>query len=185
MDHPHLLHVDEVLIVVVDMQEPFLRAIHDREPLVANIVRLVQGAAVLAVPVVSTVQNLKSLGDVIPEIKQLLPIQPAPYEKMRFSCYADVAIASAIDRIGRKQVVLCGVETHICIAQTALGLIAAGFQVHVCADAVSSRTAQNKSIGLEKVRYAGGIINSTESVLYEMLGKAGTAEFRAILQIVK
>ena len=185
MFHPHLLHTDNTVIVVVDMQEPFLRVIHDRERVVKNVVKLVQGAAVLAVPIVSTVQNLKSLGDVVPEIKQLLPIKPPPFEKMRFSCYADVAIASALDRIGRKQVILCGVESHICISLTALGLIHAGFQVHICEDAVSSRTEENWKLGIKKVQQAGGLINCTESVLFEMLGKAGTAEFRAILQIVK
>lgn len=183
--HPQLLHPDETILVVVDMQEPFLRHIHERERVVKNVCALLRGAKVLRVPMVASVQNYKVMGDVIPEVKALLPPLLPPFGKMTFSCFADSAFASEVNRSGRKQVLLCGVESHICIAQTALGMIAAGYQVHVCADAVSSRTPENWRIGIEKIRQAGGLVTSMESVLFEMLQEAGTADFREILQIVK
>jgi isochorismate hydrolase len=183
--HPHLLHPDEAIVAVVDMQEPFLRTIHERERVIGAVCRLLKGAKVLRVPIVSTVQNYKVMGDVIPEVKELLPPLLPPFGKMAFSCYADPAFASEVNRSGRKQVVLCGVESHICISQTALGMLAAGFQVHICADAVSSRTVENQRIGIEKVRQAGGLITSMETALLEMLQEAGTADFREILQIIK
>lgn len=165
------------------MQEPFLRGIHERERVVANVGRLVKGAKVLRVPIISTVQNQKAMGDVILDIRPLLP--SPPLDKMTFSCYADRRFSTDVDRSGRKQVILCGVESHICVSQTALAMLDAGFQVQVCADAVSSRTAENWRIGIEKVRQAGGLVTATESVLYELLHEAGTADFREILQIVK
>lgn len=183
--HPHQLHPDESIVVVIDMQEPFLRTIHERERVVNNVCRLLKGAKVLRVPVVGTVQNAEAMGDVIPEVKSLLPPLLPPFGKMTFSCYANSAFASEINRSGRKQVILCGIESHICVSQTALELLSAGFQVHVCADAVSSRTAENWRVGIEKTRQAGGLITSMESALFELLHEAGTADFREILQIVK
>jgi isochorismate hydrolase len=183
--HPQLLHADDAILVVVDMQEPFLRVIHDRERVVKNVCGLLKGAKVLRVPVVSTVQNFQALGDAIPEVKELLPPLLPPFAKMTFNSYSDAGFASEVIRSGRKQVVLCGVESHICISQTALAMLAAGYQVHVCADAVSSRTAENWRIGLDKVRQAGGLVTSMESVLFELLQEAGTADFREILRIVK
>ena len=183
--HPQMLHPDETIIVVVDMQEPFLRVIHERERVVKNVCALLRGAKILRVPIVSTVQNLKAMGDVISEVKARLPPLLPPFDKMTFSCYADPGFASEISRSGRKQVLLCGVESHICISQTALGMLDAGYQVHVCTDAVSSRTVENWRMGIEKIRQAGGLVTSVESALFEMLQEAGTADFREILEIVK
>ena len=181
--HPHLLRADEAVLVVVDMQEPFLNVIYERERVVKNVARLVLGSTALRVPIVSTVQNVRAMGGLIPEIRDLLTLPS--FEKMEFSCYASPGFAAHVDQSGRKQAVLCGVESHICVAQTALAMLQAGYQVHVCADAVSSRTAENWRIGIEKVRQAGGLVTSTESVLFEMLGEAGTPDFREILRIVK
>jgi nicotinamidase-related amidase len=183
--HPHLLHADDVLLVVVDMQEPFLRNIHEKDRLVKNVCGLIQGADVLRLPIVSTVQNYAAMGDTIPEVKKLLPPLLPPFNKMSFSGYADPGFASEVNRSGRKQILLCGVETHICISQTALSMLSAGYQVHVVADAVSSRTAENWRIGLEKIRQAGCLMTSLETALFEMLREAGTPEFKEILKIVK
>ena len=181
--HPSIANADQAIIVVVDMQEPFLRTVFEREKVIENVARLLRGAKILRAPIMSTVQNLKSMGDVIPEIRSLLP--SPPIDKMTFSCYADRRFSTEVDRSGRKQILLCGVESHICVAQTALAMLHAGFQVQVCGDAVSSRSEENRHIGIEKVRQAGGLLTSTESVLFEMMHEAGTADFREILQIVK
>lgn len=181
--HPHIAQSGQAILIVIDMQEPFLRAIYERERVVANVSRLIRGAKVLRVPAISTVQNQKAMGDVIPELRPLL--SSPPLDKMTFSCYADRRFVTEVGRSGRRQAILCGVESHICVCQTALAMIDAGFQVQVCADAVSSRTAENWQVGIDKVKQAGGLATATESVLYEMLQEAGTADFRGILQIVK
>jgi nicotinamidase-related amidase len=184
-NHPNLLHVDNALLAVIDMQEPFLRSIFERERVVANVSALIQGATVLRVPVVASTQYAERMGGVLPEIQRLLPPLRPPFDKMTFSAFAAPAFASEVQRSGRKQILLCGVESHICVCQTALELNSAGFQVHVVVDAVSSRTDANWKLGIDKMRQAGILISSVESALYELLHAAGTPEFREILKIIK
>ena len=184
-NHPNLLHADNTLIAVVDMQEPFLRTIFERERVIANVSALIQGATVLRVPVVATTQYAERMGGVIPEIQKILPPLRPAIDKMTFSSYAAPAFTSEVQRSGRKQILLCGVESHICVCQTALEMTAAGFQVHVATDAVSSRTEANCKLGVDKMRQGGVLISSVESALYEMLHEAGTPEFRDILKIIK
>jgi len=183
--HPNLLHVDSTILVVIDMQEPFLRALYERERVIENVRALMKGANVLRLPTIGTTQYQEKLGGVIPEIKELLPPLLPPFDKLCFSCYSDPAFQSEIQRSGRKQVLLCGVEAHICVNQTAHELIAAGFQVHAVADAISARTESNWRLGLDKMRQGGVLLSSVEMALFEMLHEAGTPEFREILQIVK
>ncbi|MCS6775246.1 MAG: isochorismatase family protein [Chloroherpetonaceae bacterium] len=184
-NHLHLLHPDNTLLVVIDMQEPFLGAIFERERLIKNVTTLMRGMNVLRIPVVTTTQYAKRMGGVIPEIRQCLPPLVTPFDKMSFSCMASPAFASEIQRSGRKQIVLCGVESHICVSQTAHDLIAAGFQVHLAVDAISSRTEVNYRVGVDKMRQGGVILGTVESVLYELLYEAGTPEFREVLSLVK
>ncbi len=183
--HPHLLQPENTLILVVDMQESFLSSIFEADRLEESVCKLIKGANILRIPVISTVQNRKALGEVIPRVKSLLPPLLPPFEKMTFNCFANAGIASEIARSGRKQIVLCGMETHICISQTALGLTAGSHQVHVAADAVSSRTHENWQGGLNRMRQSGVFVTSVESVLYELLHEAGTADFRDVLAVVK
>ncbi len=183
--HPYLLHHDQTIVVVIDMQETLLHAIHNGEQLQQNVRTLLQGINILRVPVVSTTQYTEKLGPIAPPIKSLLPPLLPPFDKMSFSCYGSPAFASELQRAGRKQVLLCGAETHICVSQTALELVAAGFQVHVAIDAVSSRTEANWRLGLDKMRQSGVLQTSVEMALYELMREAGTPEFREILKIVK
>lgn len=183
--HPQLLHVDDTILVVVDMQEPFLQVMHERERLIRNVSILIKGAKVMRLPIIGTTQNRKALGSVIPEISELFsPLRP-PFDKLVFNCNADTAFASEVNRSGRKQIIICGLETHICVSQTALSLVASGYQVHVASDAVSSRNTDNWRIGLEKVRQGGGLITSVETALFELLHEAGTTEFREVLNLIK
>lgn len=184
-EHPNLLFAESALVVALDMQEPFLRHIHERERLVANVSALVQGATILRLPILSTTQYAEKMGEVIPEIKTHLPPLLPPFDKMTFSAYSVPAFASAVQRSGRKQILLCGVESHICVSQTAHDLTAAGFQVHVVTDAVSSRTEANWRVGLDKMRQGGVLLSTVEMALYEMLHEAGTPEFREILKLIK
>ena len=183
--HPQLLQPEHTLLLVVDMQEPFLRNLFEADRVTANVCKLIQGMKTLRVPIVASVQNQKAMGEVIPEVKKLLPPMLPAFDKMTFSCLGSSGISSEISRSGRKQIVLCGVESHICISQTALGLLAASYQVHVVADAVSSRSEENWRGGLDRMRQSGALITSIEGALYELLNEAGTSDFKAILEIVK
>jgi len=125
------------------------------------------------------------MGETIPEIKELLSPQLPSFDKLEFSCFRSLPFNSELQRSGRKQVLLCGVETHICVNQSAHDLTAAGYQVHVVADAVSSRTELNWRLGLDKMRQGGVLLSSTELALYELMQMAGTPEFKAMLPVVK
>jgi nicotinamidase-related amidase len=184
-NHPHLLHPDNALLVVIDMQEPFLRNIFERERVLTNVCTLLQGFNILRLPIISTTQYAERMGSIVPDVRRYLPHLLTPFDKMTFSCFADSAFASEVQRSGRKQIVLCGIESHICVSQTAHDLVAAGFQVHLGVDAVSSRTEANWRVGVDKMRQGGVILASVESVLYELLHEAGTPEFREVLQIIK
>ncbi len=183
--HPALLRSEDTVLMVVDMQEPFLRHIWSGGRLLDNVNKLLDTARILRVPVVPTLQNMKQMGGVIPDVASRLPAQCIPFDKMCFSCQGDTVISGELARAGRKQVILCGVETHICILQTALDLVAQGYQVHVVADAVSSRSQSDWELGLRKMERLGVAVASTEMAMYELVGEAGTPEFREILKLVK
>jgi len=183
--HPSLLRAEDTLLIVVDMQEPFLRHVWERERVVTNVTKLLRAARTLRVPIVPTLQNAEKLGGLLPEIARGLPPQCVPFDKMCFSCLGEGAFVSEVQRSGRKQILLCGVETHICISQTAHDLLAQGYQVHVAADAVSSRTQSNWEIGLRRMECAGALISSMEMAIYELLHEAGTPEFRELLELFK
>ena len=183
---PLLLHCESMLLVVVDMQDALVRAMHNPEALTANVRLLVQSAAILGVPVLATTQNAARLGGLLPALAAALPANtPAPLDKLTFSCLADDAFAGALAQSARRQVVLCGLETHICIAQTALDLVRLGYQAHVAADAVSSRTVEKHKLGMERVRDGGVLPCGAEAAVFELLGAAGTPAFRQILPLVK
>ncbi len=184
--HPHILSREDTLLVVVDMQEPFLRGIHDRERLIANVRLLIESAAVLRVPVIPTVQYAERMGGVVPEVAQALgDAAGVPLDKMCFSSAGAPGFLDGIASFSRRQILLCGVETHICVSQTALDLMAHGYQVHVAADAVSSRTPEKHKLGMERMRDSAVLPCAAEAAAYELLREAGTPEFKAILALVK
>ena len=174
----------KVALAVVDVQERLLPSIWEQERLVQNTVRLIQGLTILKRPIFVTEQYPKGLGRTVPQISQALG-GISPMEKVVFSACGAAGFAQALKKAKIADVVLCGIEAHVCVLQTCLDLIESGFAVFVVADAVSSRTEQNYLIALERMQNAGAVIASTEMVLFELLGKAGTAEFRQILPVVK
>jgi nicotinamidase-related amidase len=182
--HPDLLHRDDCALVVVDMQEPFLKAIHGREALTQNVLLLIHAARILGIPTLSTVQYASRMGDTVPEIADALEGIPA-LDKLCFSCAGAETFTEALAATGKKQVVLCGVETHICVSQTAHDLLHAGYAVHVSPDAVSSRTLEKHKLGMERIRDAGIKPCAAEAAVYEWLYEAGTPEFKEILKLVK
>jgi nicotinamidase-related amidase len=171
-------------LVVVDIQERLVPAIFEKERVVQNALRLVQGAAILQVPIFATEQYRKGLGLTVPEVAAAIP-GFAPMEKLAFSACGADGFVPALESKQVSDAVLCGIEAHVCVTQTCLDLLDKGFRVFVVADAVSSRTPENYRFGLERMSAAGGVIVSTEMVLFELLGQAGTAEFKQVLPLVK
>jgi nicotinamidase-related amidase len=181
--HPNLATREHSGLLLVDLQEPLLRAVHDGPAVVVAARLLLQAAAILAVPVVASTQNAPRLGPVVPEIGELLT--DAPIDKMSFSCCGSSAFVDAINQTHRRIWVLCGVEAHICVSQTAHDLLQRGHRVHVVADGVSSRTEANRDVAQRKMADAGVILTTVETAIYEWLGEAGTTEFREILKLVR
>ena len=185
--HPHILDPKQTVLVMVDMQEPFLQVMHDRERLVANVRLLVQTAVTLGVPVIPTTQYAERMGDVVPEITALLRDFSAARstDKLCFSCAGADGFLQGITSFDRRQILVCGVETHICVSQTALDLVHQGYQVHVAADAVSSRTIEKHKLGMERMRDSGVLPCAAEAAVYELLREAGTPAFKSLLPFIK
>jgi nicotinamidase-related amidase len=179
------LRPQECVLVVIDIQERLLVAIHEKERLVHNVRLLVRLANILGLPVLVSTQYAKGLGPTTPEITSLLP-GVEPIDKLEFGCFGNGDFCSATTKLaGRNTLLLCGMETHICVMQTALGALAQGHNVHVAADAVGSRTELNWKLGLDRMKSAGAVISSTEMMIYELLGQSGTPAFKEMLQYLK
>jgi nicotinamidase-related amidase len=175
---------DRAALVVVDVQEAFRPAVLDFEQVAANTAVLVRGARVLGIPVIVTEQYPKGLGSTVPEVVgELDGIRPI--EKVCFSAADSHAFTAQLRASERDQVLICGIESHVCVNQTADDLIGQGLEVHVARDAVSSRTEDNRELGLHKMEQAGAVLTSVETALFELLGAAGTPEFKEIQKLVK
>ena len=179
-----MLTVTDSVLLVVDVQEKLFRVMYQKEQLADNLQRLIKGIQVLEVPILVTEQYPQGLGPTIPEIATLLTAVK-PYPKVNFSCCGDEVFLSAFQQLRRKQVLIAGIESHVCVYQTASDLIAAGYEVYVVGDAVSSRTEQNKDIGIKMMIQLGAKLTSTEAALFELLKVAKGEKFKAISQIVR
>jgi nicotinamidase-related amidase len=179
-----MLHRADTLLLIVDIQEKLVRAMHAREQFLLRARQLVQGARVLDLPILYTEQNPKGLGTTVPEIATHLAAVK-PISKFSFGCCASEDFLRALQLSAARHVVMAGIETHVCVYQTALELLEKGYHVEVVADACSSRTPENKQIGLEKMRTAGVAVTSVEMVLFELLKIAEGPLFKEILKIVK
>jgi nicotinamidase-related amidase len=176
------LEAEQCALVVVDMQEKLLPPIWEKERLVKNIQLLIRLAGILKIPALLTTQYAKGLGNTVPAVAEMLPNTQA-IDKLMFSCFGSDAFCSMLKRLPgqRTTVLLCGMETHICVTQTALGALREGYLVHVASDAVSSRTQLNWQIGLDRMRAAGTILSSTEMMLYELMRSSGAPAFKELL----
>jgi len=172
------------VLVVVDMQAPFLNAVTEGKQLATNVANLVIGCGILKVPAISTTQYASRMGDIVPEVRHALPPSPA-HDKMVFDCCGSESFLKELGSIGAKQVLLCGVETHICVCQTALSLIARGYQVHIANNAVSSRHELDYKAGLKKMAGAGVQTSTVEMALYELLEDASNPSFKEVLALIK
>jgi len=173
-------------LIVIDIQEKLLPPIFQKEQLLRNSQLLIRLAGILKMPTLLTTQYSKGLGNTVPEVAGLLP-ESLAIEKQVFSCFGSDVFCSALKRLpgNRNTVILCGMESHICVAQTALAALREGYLVHVASDAVSSRTEWNWRIGLDRMRAAGAVISSTEMVIYEALRSSDTSAFKDMLKHLK
>ncbi len=179
-----MLTTDKAVLVVIDMQGKLAQSMYGKEQLFENVQKIIKGAQILGLPLLLTEQNPKGLGPTIPEIGDLVPgVRRIP--KLSFSCCGDESFSKELSGLQRRQVLLSGIEAHVCLYQTTVDLVGSGYEVHVLADAVSSRTADNKAIGLQKMRDAGASITSVETALFELLRAAEGPAFKQIISIVK
>jgi nicotinamidase-related amidase len=177
---PSKLDPTRAALVVVDVQEAFRKAVPTFDDVARAAATLVEGAEATGIPVLVTEQYPKGLGHTAPEIAKRLPEGVEPIEKVCFSALD----AEGFDLGGRDQAIVCGIETHVCVNQTTLDLLEDGVEVHVVKDAVGSRFEENREIGLEKVARAGAVITSVETALFELVGRAGTDEFKRVQQLI-
>jgi nicotinamidase-related amidase len=176
-----LLDPHRAVVVVIDLQQKLLPAIPDRERVLRNSLLLIRLADVLELPLLLTTQYRKGLGEIVPEITLAAPGH-APLDKVAFGCFGSAEFAARLGGLeGRDQLLVAGVESHICVAQTVLGALGRGLAVHVAADAVGSRTAENREVGLRRMEQAGAVISSAEMAIYELLGRSDAGAFKAML----
>jgi len=171
---------ERAALVVIDVQEAFRDAVPDFDRVASAAATLIQGAEAIGVPVIVTEQYPKGLGHTVDEVAERLGPSVEPIEKLAFSA----AEAEGFDLAGRDQAIVCGIEAHVCVNQTVLDLLAGGTAVHVVTDAVSSRTQANREIGLARAERAGAVLTSVETALFELLGRAGTDEFKRVQRLI-
>lgn len=188
MNDDTLYHLDPkaCALLVVDIQENLMRVIHGQEEVAKNAALLVRAAKVLNLPIVATTQYVTRIGPFVAPVVEALG-EVSALDKLEFDCFNNEAIKAAVKRLPTSvnTLILCGVETHICVYQTALGALKAGYRVWVAADAVSSRVKKNYKLGLARLREMGAVVGTTEMIIYDWLGKAGTPEFKALLPLLK
>jgi len=174
-------------LMVVDIQDRLMRVISGQDAVLRNSVLLLKTAKTLDLPIVATTQYVARIGELLPEIMAELGEAVSPMDKLEFGCFNNPTIARAVSELPREidTLIVCGVETHICVYQTVLGALRLGYKVWVPEDAVSSRAEGNWRSGLARLREIGAVVANTELVIYELLRQAGTPEFKALLPFLK
>ena len=178
------LTTQNAALVVIDVQEKLMAAMARRSAAVAATNKLVRAARILELPTLVTVQYVKGLGPVCAELTKATA-GLTPMEKMTFSCCGTDAIARAIKDTGRKRIIICGIETHVCVQQTALDLLAGDHTVYFAADAVCSRRDMDGAVAIERLRDQGAVLTTAEAAVYELLREAGTPQFKQVLPLFK
>jgi len=171
----------DCVLLVIDVQDRLIDTIAEHAAVVQNIKALINAAEVLGVPVLATEQE--NLGETVPELKSILA--SSPLRKLSFSCCGNPEFMSKFREVGKRTVIACGIETHVCVVQTVLDLLKRHCRVLVVRDATSSHTTIDREPAIERMRDSGAIITTTEAVIYELTEKAGTEDFRKILEIGK
>lgn len=183
--HSTILRREETALLIIDIQERIFKVMLNSESLIQNAVKLIEGFKILGSPIFVTEQYPKGLGETESRIKSALSGDLVPIQKMSFSCSGAEDLFERLKNQTIKQVVVAGIESHVCVEQTALDLLENGFQVNLAADACSSRKEIDYNIALSRMRHAGIIVTTTESILFELLNVCGTDEFKQISKLVK
>jgi nicotinamidase-related amidase len=181
MRSPELMSRNDTGLLVIDVQTKLMDKMADRNGVIANVARLIEGAKILGLAVQATEQYPKGIGPTVPELADRLPVRP---EKLTFSCCGLPQVAEDFRSRGIQKVLLAGIETHVCVQQSALDLIAQGFRVYVAADAVASRKELDRELALRRLDRAGAVLTTTEAALFEWTERAGTPEFKQISKLV-
>jgi nicotinamidase-related amidase len=179
-----LIERERSCLLVVDVQEKLASAVSEPAAVVRNCGILLQAAARLEVPTLLSEQYPQGLGHTVPELRSLAP-ESARLPKLSFSCAADPGLRARLQDMRRSQVVVCGLEAHVCVLQTALGLKGDGREVFVVADAIASRAPANREMALRRLAENGVELVTTEMVVFEWLGQAGTPEFKELSRLIK
>lgn len=179
-----MLVQEETGLIVIDVQGKLARIVHNSEKLVNNLEKLITGCQILTIPIIWAEQNPKGLGSTIPELENLL-IHQKPIEKYTFNALDNEPIKQAIIDSGRKQWLVCGIESHICVYQTAMGLLSNNFEVEIVADCISSRSAESIAITLQKLQQKGASVTNIEMCLYELVKDSRREIFKEILTLIK
>ncbi|HEV2801409.1 MAG TPA: hydrolase [Pyrinomonadaceae bacterium] len=185
MRHENTLDAAHTALVIIDVQEAFRASIPDFAGLVARIALVSRAAQLLGVPLVVTEQYPKGLGQTAPEIRDALPPSLEPIEKTAFSSCGAQTFNAELERLGARQVLVCGIEAHVCVNQTTHDLLARGYQVHLLADCIASRHAQNRETGLAKMQRSGALPSSIEMALFELMRDARHEQFKAVQKLIK
>lgn len=179
-----MITTEDTALVLVDVQGKLAQSMHNKKDLFENLKKMVKGAQVLGIPILWAEQNPDGLGPTMPEIAELFTNQ-SPVSKFSFSCCGSEQFLRDLEAVNRKNILIVGIEAHVCVYQTAADLVNLNYDVQVVADAVASRTAENKQIGLEKSKDAGASLTSTETALFELLKEAKGDKFKEIINLVK
>ncbi len=182
---PFTLNAKNCTFILIDVQDSLFRFVHDNKTIEMNIKLLLRLRAILNIPIIVTTQNALKLGTTLPSLAKLLPSGQKEWDKLVFSCLKVPGVKEEIKELNKKTVVLFGIEAHICVYQTAIHALTEKYDVVVVTDAVSSRTLENKKTVLYQLHESGVNLLSTEMVIYELLEKAGTPDFRAMLPFLK
>lgn len=180
-----MLNSAHTVMVVVDVQGNLAQVMHGRQSLFENLQKLILGMRILEVPMIVTEQIPEKLGPTRTEIAELLPPGVRPLAKSSFSCWREPRFREALTALDRTQVLITGIECHVCVYQTAVDLLGLGYEVQVVSDCVASRTQENRLLGIERMKSEGVKLTGTEMVLFEMLGTAEGERFREIIRVVK
>jgi nicotinamidase-related amidase len=184
MRHELILRQDDTLVLIIDFQEKLLAAFNDPEDILDNCIRLIKLARVLNLPIIWTEQYPRGLGQTADAVKAELS-HMRPIEKLSFSCFGEPRFVDELSRHSSRQLIICGIETHICVEQTALDGIEMGYQMHIATDACGSRKTQDHTMGMQKMAGAGASLTCVEMAMYEILCRSDTKEFRDALAVVK
>ncbi len=182
--HASILDSQKASLLIVDVQESFRKVLPDLANLTRNISILVEAAKILKLPVIVTEQYPQGLGKTVSEISACLG-EHSYFAKNSFSCLGAEGFLQSLADSGRKQVIVCGIEAHVCVSQTVHDLISQGYCVHLVADSVSSRNPKNKEVGIERMLLAGALPSTVEMALFEMLTRSGTDNFKAVQRLIK